>query len=137
MSTNGTCCMTDAGYGSGGGVITLSEEQLAQLKARDADAFVAAVCDQYLSASGTTPSNARRLKVQAMMQAAYDYALRCGFTSTPHIVHLMYFAVDAPGVLQEPAVRMQLEKPGATPEQRFDDLLAVVALELTRLEERK
>lgn len=118
-------------------MITLSEEQLAQLKARDTNAFVTAVCDQYLSAAGTAPSEARRLEVLAMMQAAYDYALRCGFTSTPHIVHLMYFAVDAPGVLQEPAIRMQLEKPGATPEQRFDDLLAVVALELARLGERK
>jgi hypothetical protein len=29
------------------------------------------------------------------MQHAYDYAARTGFTSTPHIVQLMYLTADA------------------------------------------
>ncbi|MFB9287533.1 hypothetical protein ACFFTM_04110 [Pseudoduganella plicata] len=76
-----------------------------------------------------------REQTLAIMQAAYEFAERAGFTSTPHIVHLMYFAADAPGVLDEPAVIAQLRKPGSTPEQRFDDLLAVLSVELNRLEE--
>ncbi|MFP5391577.1 MAG: hypothetical protein ACLGI6_08540 [Gammaproteobacteria bacterium] len=69
------------------------------------------------------------------MQVAYEYAMHLNFSSTPHVVHLLYFAANAPGLFNEPAVNAQLRKPGATPEQRLDDLLAVVAVELDRLEE--
>ncbi len=118
-------------------MLLLSEKQWSQLQARDTQTFVDAVCEQYLGTHQASTTDTERQRIAATMQAAYDFAVHAGFTSTPHIVHLMYFAADAPGVLDEPAVKAQLSKPGATPEQRFDDLLAVVAHELNRLEEEK
>lgn len=115
-------------------MITLSEEQWSLLKRRDTASFVDAVCEQYVRTHKAFPSGTTREQTRALMQAAYEFAERAGFTSTPHIVHLMYFAADAPGVLDEPAVIAQLRKPGSTPEQRFDDLLAVFSVELSRLE---
>lgn len=60
------------------------------------------------------------------MQDAYDYAARAGFTSTPHIVWLMFLSADAPRIHDDPLVDQYLRKPGATPEQRLDDLNAVM-----------
>lgn len=118
-------------------MITLSEEQWSFLKRRDTASFVDSVCEQYIRTHEAFAPGTTREQTRAVMQAAYEFAERAGFTSTLHIVHLMYFAADAPGVLEEPAVYAQLRKPGSRPEQRFDDLLAVVALELRRLEEGK
>jgi hypothetical protein len=115
-------------------VITLSEEQWSLLKKRDTASFVDSVCEQYVRTHRAFAPGTTREQTLPIMQAAYEFAERAGFTSTPHIVHLMYFAADAPGVLDEPAVIAQLRKPGATPERRFDDLLAVFSVELNRLE---
>jgi hypothetical protein len=64
--------------------------------------------------------------VRERMDRAHDLAYQIGFTSTPHVVRLMYLAADAPRINDDPFVRDSLRKPGATPEQRLDDLLAVV-----------
>ena len=39
---------------------------------------------------------------------------------------MMYLAADAPGIHDDPLVDAYLRKPGATPEQRFDELIAVM-----------
>jgi len=64
--------------------------------------------------------------VLARMRDAHAYAGRAGFISTPHIVRLMYLAADAPGIHDDPLVDGYLRKPGATPEQRLDELDAVM-----------
>lgn len=115
-------------------MLTLSEEQWAKLKTRDGNSFVTAVCDQFLDARPEMAEVSGKRTVLIRMQAANDYALRIGFTSTPHIVHLMYLSADAPAIHDDPVVEAHLRRIGATPEQRLDDLLAVVASELRQLE---
>jgi hypothetical protein len=44
----------------------------------------------------------------------------------------MYLAADASGIHDDPLVDACLRKPGATPEQRLDDLLAVINNKLER-----
>lgn len=107
-------------------MLQLSDAQWRELQARDARQFVVTVCHQFL---GERPDMVEAPGGKAMldrMQAAYDYAVRVGFTSTPHVVRLMYLAADAPGIHDDPLVDAYLRKPGITPEQRLDDLLAVM-----------
>jgi hypothetical protein len=111
-------------------VIKLNAEQWDQLKVRDAGSFVAAVCEQFLSNRLEMVKAPGRGTVQDRMQAAHDYAGSAGFTNTPHIVQFMYMAADYPGFHDDALVDIYLRKPGGTPEQRFDDMLAVLKREL-------
>lgn len=107
-------------------MLKLSKTQWQQLQARDTHQFVAAVRDQFLGNRPEMGEQPGGEVVLAHMQAAYDYATIAGFTSTPHIVRLMYLAADAPRIHADPLVDRYLRKPGATPEQRLDDLDAVI-----------
>jgi hypothetical protein len=107
-------------------MLTLSNAQWHELQLRDQQQFVAAVCDQFMVGRDDMKKEPGREAVQERMQAAYDYALRIGFTDTPHIVRLMYLAADAPHIHDDPVVDSYLRKHGATPEQRLDDLSAVM-----------
>jgi hypothetical protein len=111
-------------------MLTLNEEQWRALQTHDARQFVAAVCDQFLASRPDMLERPGREPVLGRMQAAHDYAARTGFTSTPHIVHLMYMAADAPHFHDDPQTDAYLRKPGATPEQRYDDLMAVINAKL-------
>lgn len=107
-------------------MLTLSEAQWRELQARDARQFVAVVADQFLSNRTDMQRYPGREAVLARMQAARDYAVSIGFTSTPHIVRLMYLYADAPRVHDDRLIDGYLRKQGATPEQRLDDMLAVM-----------
>lgn len=113
-------------------MLKLSEAQWAELQSREVRQFVAAVSDQFLSKRPDMVNQPGRAAVQGRMQAAHDYASRTGFTSTPHIVRLMYLAADASGIHDDPLVDAYLRKPGASPEQRLDDMLAVMNNKLER-----
>lgn len=114
-------------------MLTLDATQWADLKARDMDSFVAAVCDQYLETRPEMAAAPGRNVILRQMQGAHDYAVRAGFTSNPHIVRWLYFAADAPGIHEDKQIDSYLRKPGATPEQRLDDMLALVMHELREL----
>jgi hypothetical protein len=107
-------------------MLKLSQTQWEQLQARDSHQFVAAVCDQFLSKRPDLLDSPGRATVQDRMQAAHDYGARIGFMSTPHIVRLLYLAADAPSIHNDALIDAYLRKPGATPEQRLDDMLAVM-----------
>jgi hypothetical protein len=107
-------------------MLTFSEEQWRAVQTGDMSDFVIAVADQFLAKRADMASQPGRAAVIERMLAAYTYAIRIGFMSTPHIVHLMYLAADAPGIHDDPLVDAYLRKPGATPEQRFDELIAVM-----------
>ena len=115
-------------------MLTLSETQWAALSARDTRSFVAAVCDQYLAKRPDKVAAPGRDAMRTLMTDAHDYALQIGFTDTPHIVRWLYLAADAPGLHEEPVVDFYMRKLGATPEQRLDDMLAVITHELKTLE---
>ncbi len=113
-------------------MLKLSDEQWLQLNSRDSFQFVTAVCDQFLAKRPDMWDRPGHAAVQGRMQAAHDYAARIGLTSTPHIVRLMYLEADAPGIHEDPLVNAYLRKSGTAPEQRLDDLLAVVNKKLGR-----
>lgn len=114
-------------------MLTLNESQWADLTARDTASFVAAVCDQYLSTRHELAVAPGREAIVRQMKLAHDYAIRIGFSATPHIIRWMHLAADAPGIHEDKLVDSYLRKPGATPEQRLDDMLAVVINELKEL----
>lgn len=107
-------------------MLKLSQDQWEELQRRDTRQFVAAVCSQFLSRRPDMLDRPGERALRNRMQAAHDYALRIGFTQTPSIVRLMYLAADAPGIHDDPLVAAYLRKPGATTEQRLDDMLAVL-----------
>lgn len=107
-------------------MLTLTEAQWRELQAHDARQFVVTVADQFLANRPDMLERPGRDGVIERMQFAYDYGARVGFTSTPHVVRLMYLAADAPRIHDDPVVHHHLSKPGALPEQRLDDLLAVM-----------
>ena len=111
-------------------MLTLDENQWQALQALDARQFVGAVCDQFLAKRPELVIDPGREAILGRMQAAHDYAAHIGFTSTSHIVWLMYIAADAPTLVSDPVIETYLRKPGATPEQRLDDLEAVLQKKL-------
>lgn len=113
-------------------MLKLNEAQWAELQSREARQFVAAVCEQFLSRRPDMVAQPGRAEVQARMQAAHDYACGIGFASTPHVVRLMYLAADAPGIHNDSLVDAYLRKAGASPEQRLDDMIAVMNNKLGR-----
>lgn len=111
-------------------MLTLDENQWQALQNCDARQFVATVCDQFLANRPELVTAPGREVILGRMQAAHDYAARIGFTSTPHIVWLMYMAADVPAIIDDSVTENYLRKPGATPEQRLDDLTAVMQKKL-------
>ncbi len=114
-------------------MLKLSQAQWEKLQARDTHHFVGAVCDQFMSSRPDMLDRPGRAVVHDRMQAAHDYAVSIGFVSTPHIVRLLYLAADAPGIYDDQLINTYLRKPGATPEQRLDDMLAVINKKLEGL----
>lgn len=114
-------------------MLTLSQAQWERLQVCDMHQFVVGVCDQFLAKRPEMHDRPGRATVQERMQATYDYALCIGFTSTPHIVRLMYLGADAQGIYDDPLINGHLRKSGATPEQRLDDLLVLVNKKLERM----
>jgi len=107
-------------------MLKLSQTQWDELQVRDTHQFVDAVCAQFLEKRSDMLQSPGRAVVRDRMQAAHDFAVRIGFTSTAHIVHLMYLTADTSGIHDDPIIDAYLCKPGATPEQRLDDMLAVM-----------
>lgn len=104
----------------------LSDAQYEALRERDAAQFVRSVSDQFLMERPELVEQPGRDVVYNRMLGAFEFAKSVGFQSTPHVIRLMYLSADAPGIHEDPAVSTHLRRPGASPEQRLDDLLAVV-----------
>lgn len=107
-------------------MLQLNEVQWRALLQAETNQFNAAVCDEFLLERPDLRDHPGRDAVLAGMRDAHSYAARVGFTSTPHIVRLMYLAADAPGIYDEPLVNGYLRKPGASPERRLDELDAIM-----------
>lgn len=106
-------------------MLKLSEAQWQELQTRDSHQFVDAVCAQFLTTRPDMLEKFDLVVVRENMQKAHDYALAIGFQSSPHVVRFMYLGADAPSICSDAIISAYLRKPGATPEQRLDDLLAV------------
>ena len=112
-------------------MIAFDEAQWDRLKAKDVASFVASVCDQFLADRPDMVITPGRDIVHKRMHSARDFTDRADFTSSPHVVQFMYLSADYPGFYDDKLVAAYISKPGATPEQRFEDLLAVLRHELS------
>lgn len=108
----------------------LSDAQYEALRERDAEQFVRAVCDQFLGDRPELTEQPGRPVIYNRMLEVFEFAKTLGFRSTPHVVRLMYFSADAPGIHEDPAVSAVLQRGNGSPEQRLDDLLAVTKSKL-------
>ncbi|QNT25260.1 hypothetical protein [Ralstonia solanacearum] len=111
-------------------MLTLSGDQWRALQAYDARHFVMAVRDQFVTERPDAAQQPGGQVILDRMLVAYDQAERLGFTSTPHIVWLLYLAADAPAWLADPAVNAYLRERRSTPEQQLDDMAAVMQRKL-------
>lgn len=111
-------------------MLQFNDVQWQSLLQAETDQFIMSVCEEFLAQRPEMLAKPGWDSVLANMRAAYGYALRLGFTSTPHIVRLMYLSADAPGIHDDQLVNIYLRKRGATPEQRLDELDAVMANQL-------
>ncbi|MEM5278122.1 conserved hypothetical protein [Cupriavidus taiwanensis] len=111
-------------------MLTLSEAQWQALRHTEVQNFVGAVCEQFLAHRPVLLQKPGREEVSGRMQAGYSLAAELGLLSTQHIVKFLYLCADAPQLATDRQVRAYLLKPGATPEQRLDDLSAVMKLVL-------
>lgn len=107
-------------------MLTLTEAQWQALQQGEARQFVSMVCDEFLANRPDMLAQSGREAVLARMQDAHDYAALVGFTSTPHIMRLMYLSADAVRIHDDPLLNGYLRKPGATPEQRLDEIDAIM-----------
>lgn len=107
-------------------MLKITEEQFQKLQARDADNFVAAVADEFLADRPDLQAQPGRAEIIARMRAAYDNGLTLGFTETPALIYMMYMSADYPGIFERPGTQQYLSKPGATPEQRLNDMKDVL-----------
>lgn len=115
-------------------MIKLSPDQCEEFRSRDMKHFVRSVFDQFAESRSKELDQPDRAAAFHSMSQAFEFAIRSGFTSTPHLIRLMFLAGDIHGVHNDQAVRTYLLRPGATPEQRLDDLLAVVNHKLKGME---
>lgn len=111
-------------------MLTLSEAQWQALRQTEAQNFVGAVCEQFLAHRPELLQRPGREEVYSRMQEGYSLATEVGLLSTQHIVKLLYLCADAPQMATDRQIRAYLSKPGATPEQRLDDLSSVMKLVL-------
>ncbi|WP_040502121.1 hypothetical protein [Herbaspirillum sp. YR522] len=107
-------------------MLTLTEAQYQKFLARDVQNFIAAVADQFLSEREDMRTDPGREEVLKRMQAAYDNGRHLGFASTGHLIYMMYMSADYPALFERPGAQRYLSKPGATPEQRLDEMKAVL-----------
>lgn len=111
-------------------MLTLSEAQWQALRETETRNFVDAVCEQFLANRPELFQRPGREEISGRMQGGYSLAAEMGLQSTQHIVKFLYLCADAPQMATDQPVRGYLLKPGATPEQRLDDLSAVMKLVL-------
>lgn len=114
-------------------MLTLGEAQWQALRKIETRNFVSAVCEQFLGRRPELLLEAGKDEVLGRMLAGHDLAARIGLQSTPHIVKLLYLCADAPQLAVDEEVQMYLLRPGASPEQRLDDLSAVIAYVLNEM----
>ncbi|SOZ14646.1 conserved hypothetical protein [Cupriavidus taiwanensis] len=107
-------------------MLKLTETQWQALQQTDARNFVGAVCDQFLNARPDLLMSLGRDAICNRMEAGHELAATVGLRSTAHIVSLLYLCADAPQFATDPEIQAYLLKPAASPEQRLDDLSAVM-----------
>lgn len=107
-------------------MLKLSESQWQALQEEEDRTWVQEVGAQFLEVHPDLKQSPGSGEIEQRMQSAYRYARSVGFTDGEHMAKLMGWMALAPGLLQDGLLETYLRKDGATPEQRLDDLEAVI-----------
>ncbi|WP_433694022.1 hypothetical protein [Herbaspirillum seropedicae] len=118
-------------------MLTLTDAQYQTFLACDTQNFVVAVADQFLNKRREMLAEPGRTEIIARMRAAYDNGINLGFTSAGHLIYLMYMSADYPGIFERPMAQRYLLKPGAAPEQRLDEIKAILSHVTTTAQQRE
>jgi hypothetical protein len=104
-------------------MLKFTEQQLQQLAELEERGYVTRVRDEIIAEHQELKQDEYLLD---RLNRAYDHALTLGFTDIKVITQFLYQEAFAPDFYKTPAVHAWLTKPGASVEQRFTDLLAIV-----------
>jgi hypothetical protein len=103
-------------------MLEFSEAQLQQLAQLEARGYVDRVYDDIVAEH--PEQDVKQLRQR--LYGAYDYAVALGLHSPELLTQFLYYEAAAPGLYAAPVVDAWLRKPGATAEQRWADLVAVI-----------
>jgi hypothetical protein len=109
-----------------------ADRQQREVSTSDQHEFVAAIRDDAISANpklGDDPTLLDRLA------EAYRDAKRMGLTQDVLLAEFLHLEAQIPGFYRKPVISKWLEKPGASIEDRFTDLLDVLLKEAERVQE--
>ncbi|NRO99482.1 hypothetical protein GWC77_26760 [Paraburkholderia sp. NMBU_R16] len=109
-----------------------ADRQQREISTSNEHEFVAAIRDDAISANpklGDDPTLLHRLA------DAYSDAKRMGLTRDVLLAEFLHLEAQIPGFYRKPVISKWLEKPGASIEDRFTDLLDVLLKEAERAQE--
>jgi hypothetical protein len=103
-------------------MLELTEAQLQQMRQHEHAGFVSRVRADLLT---RFPDLASDESLQQRLSVAHDRALALGLESAQARTQFLYQEAFAPGFSEQAAVTAWLKRPGASPEQRWRDFMAL------------
>lgn len=108
-------------------MLELTEAQLQQMRQHEHAGFV---CRVHAELVAKFPNLASDSDLQQRLSTAHDRALALGLHSGQARTQFLYQEAFTPGLCRQPAVIAWLKRPGATPEQRWRDFMALAEARL-------
>jgi hypothetical protein len=108
-------------------MLELTPHQLQQIRLLEHAGFVRRVRDELLT---KFPELASDPALEQRLLHAHDNALQLGLESAQARTQFLYQEAFAPGFYGRPAVSAWLKRPGAEPEQRWRDFMALATATL-------
>lgn len=103
-------------------MLELSEQQLQQMRLHEHAGFVGRVRAELVA---QFPELAGDIGLEERLHLAHDRALGFGLESAQARTQFLYQEAFVPGFYEQPAVTAWLRRPGASPEQRWRDFVAL------------
>lgn len=104
-------------------MLELSEDQLRLLRDNEDAGFVSRIRSQLVAEFPDVNDSG----LQQRLQMAHDRALYLGLESAESRTQFLYQEAFAPGFYEQPAIAAWLTRPGAPPEQRWRDFMALAS----------
>ena len=104
-------------------MLELSDDQLNALRQHEHEGFVARVREALVFEF----ADVNHPHLQSRLLVAHDRALKLGLESPSARTQFLYQEAFAPGFYEQPAVIAWLTRPGASPEQRWRDFMALAS----------
>jgi hypothetical protein len=108
-------------------MLELTEDQLQQMRQHEHAAFVSRVRAELVA---KFPELANENQLEQRLLAAHDRAISFGLESALARTQFIYQEAFAPGFYEAPAFVAWIKRPGAEPEQRWRDFIALAEARL-------